>query len=334
MDIESLKGKLGCPLCNGTGTVTDEFGVSVECECVKELADENFKQRHIIAEPEDVVTPNIYGELTVDDKIRKMNLIPAGRMDDNYDSEHVRIVAMQMCAMLKKTINKDRLQNYITILDDILTGLRSRRLPKKSYLIGSNNGFGKTTFANTAIKIMASNGMKAVPYITLTELAEKWADAQEMLAARLDDSRKKLRRIEETPDMVETETGEDVEVFKNEYDWHDYVKADLAIVAFTSVREDTMWIEALTLKQLLTLRSARGLATIVTISNSLDWYMNSERVSKYIMGDILETQDTNALKKQLEKYSKSDMYNSIISLKESRLDKLEHISTNLAQIKD
>lgn len=318
-----MLGRFGCPLCNGTGTITNELGLEEECSCVREMTEEERSSSSAIS-VNTIVQPNLFGELSVNDKIIRMKLVPESRINDLFDEKHVRIVALQMCAIMKAKISKESISEYTSTLDTILTGLRARKLPKHSYIIGATNGFGKTTFANTAIKIMASNGMKAVPYISLIELAEKWATANETLARRIENKSVALRTVKDAED------DDDGSTYKSEYDWYDYVNADLAIVSLTSINEETMWIETQTLRALLEIRSRKDLATIVLTSESLDWYFNSERVGKYMMSQIIEAQATEKSKEKKEFGDKNDLAYETV---ENRLDKLTHISTFLTQLK-
>lgn len=318
-----MLGKFGCPKCNGTGIIIGDFGIEQECECVRELEFEGLEKENentvgVIAE-----APNIFGELSMNDKILKMKLVPAHRIEDSFDENHVKIVALQMCGLLKCRINTESINKYISTLSTILTNLRSRKLPDRSYIIGASNGFGKTTFANTAIKVLAANGMNTVPYISLTELAEKWADYTEALSKRLENNSRKIRKI------VEPDEDDEYNV-KNEYDWKDYVEADLAITYLTSTNEEVMWIEMQALKHLLELRGSKGRPTIVMTHESLEWYKNSERIRKYIMTSILEAQATETSREKMEFGRNELAYN----LKEKRYDKLEHISTYLIPLKE
>lgn len=320
-----MLGKFGCPLCNGTGIVIGDFGIEQECECVRQLTEEmNVDSADIkITGADKVEPPNLFGELGVNDKILKMKLVPEHRINDSFEENHVKIVAVQMCGVLKCNINADKLKKYLSVLNKILTDLRARKLPDRSYIIGASNGFGKTTFVNTAIKIMASNGMHAVPYISLTELAEKWADATELLAKRLENKGTALRRVAGAEEL-------DDDTAKDEYDWHDYVKADLVFVYLTSTNEETMWVETQVLKHLLDLRGAKGKATIVMTKESLEWYKNSDRVRKYMLMSIIEAQANDGSREKAE-FGRNEM---AYELREKRYDKLEHVSTYLVPLKE
>ncbi len=312
-----MNGKLGCPLCNGSGKVIGDFGLEVECECVREIAE---KIERMKVEPRsEIVAPNIFGEMEFEQKFRHMKLVPEHRIHDDFSSEHVKIVAVQMATRLKSNLSSVADMNkYLELLEGFLSELRCRRLPKRSYIIGASNGLGKTTFANTAIKIMASNGMKAVPYIALVELAEKWADAMARLRDRIEARGRAA--------VSKVEVDDEGEELQSVYDWEDYVNSDLAIVSLTSTNESVMLIETQCLKALLELRDAKGKPTIVFTSESLDWYMNSEVVSKYIMSHIIENNP-----KGVEPELKGKTLKTTI---EDRYDKLEHISVYFKPKKD
>lgn len=305
-----MNGKFGCPKCGGTGIITGEFGLNVECECVREMQEATGRDK--VKPLEKIVAPNIFGEMSSDEKIVRMKLVPAHRINDAFSGEHVKIVAVQMGAKLKCDLSSlADMDRYLKTLEGILAGLRSRKVPERSYIIGASNGFGKTTFANNAIKIMAANGMKAVPYISLTELAEKWTDAMVKLRDRIEYRGKKAANKFEKDDE-----GEELQV---DYDWSDYVNADLTIVYLTSTNELVMWAETQCLKTLLELRDTKGKPTIVFTSESIDWYMNSENVSKYMTSHIIEAQPDLDGKSE---FNNKALNNTV----ENRYDKLEHLS--------
>ena len=62
---------------------------------------------------------------------------------------------------------------------------------------------------------------------------------------------------------------------------------------------------------------------IVFTSESLDWYFNCERISKYMMSHIIEAQANENSRKKNEFGNKND---DVYNVMENRYDKLEHIS--------
>ena len=304
-------GRAGCEKCNGTGIVKGEFGIEVECSCVADMRAENKNSSAINTGVinNDIISTPVYGvKQATKDKLVKLGIIPEHRIKDEFNSEHSKIVLLQMCQTLKCNVNKEAFDRYIDIIETLLTGLRVGQLPRRSYIIGGCNGLGKTTFVNTAIKIMAERGMKVVPYISLSEIAYKMADDIKKAEACISNLGKNRNNIDNDGEYI----GNDIQ--RNEFTWQDYVNADLVFACLTGPQ--CMWLEMSTLDRLLQLRSMRGKATIIITDDSLEWYWNDERVGKYIMCDIMEAQMENI------KLNRNDYRN----LNEDRLDKLTHIS--------
>ena len=313
-----MQGRYGCPHCNGTGIIIGDLGIETECSCVREMEEEKNSTSNVSSAPVTPVKPVIFGEMTKEERIEIQRLVPKHRIEDDFSDKHVKIVAAQLCVKLKYNLSSVEDMNlYLSTLNELLTMLRMRQVPNKSYIIGASNGFGKTTFANTAIKIMSANGMKAVPYIGLTELAEKWATHLENIKSRIE-----LKEFKKKDKFIKDDEDEDCDI-QVEYDWGDYVNADLAIVNLTSTAEEVMWIETQTLKALLESRDKKGKPTIVFTSESLDWYFNCERISKYMMSHIIEAQANENSRKKNEFGNKND---DVYNVMENRYDKLEHIS--------
>lgn len=179
-----------------------------------------------------------------------------------------------------------RFYDYIGICESILTTIRMGQLPTRSYLIGAPNGFGKTSFVNECLITLKHNGCKVVPYISLLELAGiRVADEQ-----RLMQPYKKFKVKTDTQDVFYTEPIglEDCvkkpQLITNGYSYSEYINADCLFVSFTDIVSKD--IESHTLYQLLNIRGAKGLPTIVMISTSLVPYENDVYLKEYVWDEI------------------------------------------------
>lgn len=289
--------------CGGTGKVKGAFGVMVECSCVKEMRE----VKKIKAEQEFNRPILSVGE-AVKKKAISLGYIPEHRIEDDYSSEILLENIGKMCKQLFCGIKNDAFLEYTSTLDGILSNLRIGDLPKCSYLIGGSNGFGKTTFVNTAIKILMAQDKVVAPYKSLIEIS----DLMYKDYTRLINNRKKMYS-HQYKSLVAGEYGEEdqeeesyLDQKASQFEWRDYLRADLVFCYLTGVDNDCMWLEMSTLKKLLQLRSENGKPTIVMMAESLDWYRNNKDVRKYILNEILE-------------YDKEG----------HRYDKVKHISVSL-----
>lgn len=266
-------GKRDCAICKGNGYITGKMGIRVKCSCVNELKEiANAKKELIKEEPICDV-----GE-AVKRKAVELGYIPAHRINDEFDIDTLNKNVSEMvgnCGV--KTSDFDE---YKSLLSTILTELRVNRMPVRSYIIGGSNGFGKTTFVNTAIKIMMAYDRKVVPYKSLIEINDLMYEDYER-------AHSKLRR------EIKYEDESSLDIRATECKWKDFVEADLVMCYLTGIDDDCMWIEMSTLKRLLQLRGNKGKATIVMVAESLEWYRNNESVRKYILNEILETKNNS-----------------------------------------
>lgn len=282
-------GLKDCSKCNGDGFIKNKFGLKVECECVKEVREISRKKASLKAsEPISDIGS------AVKKKALSFGYVPEHRIEDEFS---VDVLSENIKEMVGTSgnygVNIEDLKQYGSLLSSLLTELRMNKLPTHSYLIGASNGFGKTTFVNTAIKTMIAFDRKVVPYMSLSEIAELMIEDYDM-------ARRKLNR-EKFDDESELDRKAD------ECGWKDFVNADLVFCYLTGVDKDCMWVEMSTLKRLLQLRGNKGKATIVMMSESLDWYWNEDRTRKYIMNELIEVKGAQT----------------------ARYDKLQHISVSL-----
>lgn len=224
------------------------------------------------------------GELAVNQA-----LIPPAYKDVEFDVQHVKdnVVAQARAARTKFKVRM--FGSYIRTLNDIITSIRRGNIPNCSYLIGAPNGFGKTSFVNTCLKIMLQRDWHAVPYISLSELAELRVENERKLLLGM--GLKKAIGGENEEDEPNYYYGDYKNIVKmpktitGRYSWSEYMNSDVLFCFFSTI--DSKLIESHTLKCVLDIRSAKGLPTVVFISTSLNPYTMDRNLREYVWDEIL-----------------------------------------------
>lgn len=177
-----------------------------------------------------------------------------------------------------------RLPAYTDLCLEILSTIRMKRLPGRSYLIGAPNGFGKTSFVTECLITLRRQGFKVAPYISLWELAQIKVENEHRILSPY------KRFKEDTSNYAYTEPNTTVgymkkpEIVTGRYSYSEYINADCLFVSFTDVISKE--IESHTLYQLLSIRGAKGLPTIVMISTSLEPYENDRTLKEQVWDEI------------------------------------------------
>lgn len=276
-DTGKTLGWKDCPVCKGTGYAPGKFGAKVECDCRKRLAEANkAKSEQIMDKP----------ILEVGDAIKTKAMafgyIPRHRIDDEFNMDTTVENIKAMCSEFNCGVVIKKFDELKLVLNTLITGLRVNQMPSNSYILGASNGFGKTTFVNTCIKLLMASDRKVVPYISLSEIHDLMYEDY----SRMIENRRRMYELKPEQDGAEEEYWEQ-DKKANECTWQDFVKADVVFCYLTGVEEECMWIEMSTLKRLLQLRSSKGLSTIVMMAESLDWYRNSDKIRRGILNEII-----------------------------------------------
>lgn len=211
-------------------------------------------------------------------------LIPEAYKNASFDIEKIRANIRGQYYKCNKLYKVYRFNEYASICEKILSMIRIRELPKRSYLIGAPNGFGKTSFVNECIITLRKQGFRTVPYITLWELAQIRADNEQRIT-------NPYQKFEKNGDKVVYKDRPETDEFKkkpeivtNSYSYSEYINADCLFVGFTNILSKE--IESYTLYQLLAIRGAKGLPTIVTISTSIEIYETDPLLKEYVWDEI------------------------------------------------
>ncbi len=283
----STKGKLGCPHCNGTGYVAGSWGLQTLCSCVIDQLNEQTDDQ-----PQQIthVAPDFSGTLNV----HIQNAINDGILTENdleleYSREYALKSLAERCEALHLKISKQAVMDCLDTMDGIITGLRVNQLPTKSYAIGIENGIGKTTFAITALKIAAAQGMKIVPFTDMSTLAEKYLEYSYQI---MDLHNKSKNGYLTDPTSI-----------RKKNDWRDYVEADLCFVSLTGGNANIAYLELDTLMTLLARRSDNRRPTIVLMRTPIEYYTKFDDVRKYLIKEVFSMNNKPGTYKMLERRS-------------------------------
>lgn len=225
-----------------------------------------------------------YGLTSVDrDFAVKMFVVPAAFRDASFDIEKIR-ENIKVQYQRSKMYKIYKFSSYTNICEQILSTIRMRNLPQCSYLIGAPNGFGKTSFVSECLMTLLKQGYKVAPYISLLELAQVRVDNEQRMMKPF------ARFREEDGRTIYTESNKPVayckspEIISGRYSYSEYINADCLFVHFTDVVSKD--IESHTLYQLLNIRGAKGLPTIVMMSTSLLPYESDNDLREQVWNEI------------------------------------------------
>lgn len=211
-------------------------------------------------------------------------LIPEAYKNASFDIEKIRANIRGQYYKCNKLYKVYRFNEYASICEKILSMIRIRELPKRSYLIGAPNGFGKTSFVNECIITLRKQGFRTVPYITLWELAQIRADNEQRITNPYQKFEKRGDKVVYRDRPETDEFKKKPEIVTNSYSYSEYINADCLFVGFTNILSKE--IESYTLYQLLAIRGAKGLPTIVTISTSIEIYETDPLLKEYVWDEI------------------------------------------------
>lgn len=217
------------------------------------------------------------------DQAVKERIVPEAYRDAFFDVEKIKNNIMVQYAK-SKIYRVYGFAKYTELCTSILTGLRMGKLPERSYIIGAPNGYGKTSFVTECLILLRARGYRVAPYISLWELAQIRVDNEH----RIMDPYKKFKKEDENVVYYSKNSSDDwykkPQIITNGYSYSEYINADCLFVALSDVVSKD--IESHALQQLLNIRGAKALPTIVTISTSLDPYENDKFLKEYIWDEI------------------------------------------------
>ena len=225
----------------------------------------------------------IFYELTEMDRDQAVyeGLVPESYRDAQFSVEKIK-------SNLRKHRSKTtgftvrNFGKYIDTCIGILSAIRLGKLPRRSYLIGASNGFGKTSFVDECIITLRKYDFDVVPYKSLLEIAElrkKYEDELSGVIKQEDPSSNIVSKLSNTGKIIRVKS----------YKFLDFVNASCLFTYFSSVVSKE--IESQTLEQLLRMRGVKGLPTIVMIESSIDLYKKDNGFVGRIFDSILDSNE-------------------------------------------
>lgn len=279
---------------------------SMEVVGVKEIKEEASKigisvntEKEIEKANKMELISNDYRDLAV-----RIKLIPENYRDVRFDESKIRENLREQNKRSARMYKIYRFKQYINICSEILTSLRQGVAPKRSYIIGAPNGFGKSSFVNEALIIMKQHDWVCAPYISLSELAILRTAEEQRLMRPFDARLKQMRYNIDTDEFIKQNgypeynyrnPKEPIDLVKvptvitSNYSWSEYINAKCLFVHFTDVISKDL--ESHMLYQLLSIRGAKGLPTIAMISTSLDPYVNDFTLKELVWDEIKSTKE-------------------------------------------
>lgn len=276
MSNTDIKGKAGCPLCNGTGYKNSAWGTKVLCDCVIDLLNNAEEEAAKPIQNNELVDAIKTDRAVYLQQLINEHIIAEKDINLEYSRDYALKSLASRCEALHLKISKGLVTDCLDVMDSIITTLKMGKLPTKSYAIGIENGIGKTTFATTAIKAAAASGFSVVPYIDMTTLAEKYNSYS-----------KELRYVRQQ--MTDGKNLKDTATEK--FGWSDYVNADFVATCLTGGNADIAYVELDTLLALMTRRAIQHKPTLVIMRTPVEYYIRFEDVRKYFIKEIFAIKD-------------------------------------------
>lgn len=180
--------------------------------------------------------------------------------------------------------------NYLQVVNTILSSIRKGELPAKSWLIGAPNNFGKTSFAQECVMLMHLNGWRVVPYTSLFEIGVAMAASSKLvLKPYIAQQVKQVNPNEGTPTthLRWAELSEYIkkpEAISGRFSYSEFLNADCLICYMSSI--ENREVESRVLYTVLSTRAAKGLPTVVMMQSSMDIYLNNDTIGKNIWSEI------------------------------------------------
>lgn len=268
--------------------------MGVETEDSKDTAKKIQKEAdeagiHVLKENEvDTTQHKIFYGLEEVDRNQAVyeQIIPACYKDASFDSEKIKD---NLRAAYKKddTMRIYRFNEYESVCNGILSAIRMKKLPTKSYIIGAPNGFGKTSFVVESLITLRKHGFRVAPYISLTELSYIRRDNEEKLMKPFYKSKDNDSKYGNDYYEVNKLTGyvKSPEIVTGRYSFSEYINADCLFVSLSGIVSKV--VESNMLFQLLNIRGIKGLPTIVMVSTSLKPYLEDAKYGDTIWNEII-----------------------------------------------
>lgn len=234
-----------------------------------------------------------------------LKVVPEHYKYARFEEETVKANLKSQHKKSRKAYRIYHFKDYMKTCNEILTTLRLGKVPRRSWIIGAPNGFGKTSFVNECLITSIKNNWITVPYISLSELAEIRVAEEQRLMAPFSyrattkfhlSSQDEYLTAEEMYMYTEGKRAHDIikkpMLIQSAHSWSEYINAKCLFVSFTDVISKDL--ESHVLYQLLNIRGAKGLPTIAMISTSLEPYLKDVNLKEYVWNEIIDYNDKDA----------------------------------------
>jgi len=281
---------------NTLDNVFDTMGI--ETESLKETTTKLEKSAEEVGltvhyDPEKDTNHKIFYGLTDNDREQAVieSIVPKIYRDSAFDVEKIKNNLRAEYKALNKLYSVYNFNEYIQTCNGILSAIRMKKLPTRSYIIGAPNGFGKTSFVSECLITLRKHNFRVAPYITLSELS----------TLRIEEERRMMNpffKQQEENNTYNKNEGTIVYSYNGNkgyvktpqvvigcYSYSEYINADCLFVALTN--RNSKEVESFMLKQLLNIRAIKGLPTIVTMMESLDIYTRDPNLKYLVWDEIL-----------------------------------------------
>lgn len=212
------------------------------------------------------------------------SIVPRVYKNSRFDTEKIKDNLIEQNKRNKGLYKIFKFPDYIETCNGILSAIRMKKLPNKSYLIGAPNGFGKSSFVFECLITLRRQGFKVVPYISLLELANLRVENEKRLMNPYSKYKEENGNYYYTEPNKQISYLKEPEIITGRYSYSEYINADCLFVSFTDVMNKD--IESHTLYQLLNIRGPKGLPTIAMISTSLEPYLNDLKLKEQVWDEI------------------------------------------------
>lgn len=234
-----------------------------------------------------------------------MKVVPEHYRNVKFDENSIRKNLMEQHKKSRKAYRVYHFKDYMNVCNEIITTIRSGKVPRRSWIIGAPNGFGKSSFVNECLIMALKNGWVTVPYISLSELAEiRVAEEQRLMKPFSYEASTKFYVAEQDDYLsdkqyyIYTEGKKAHDIIKkpliiqSAHSWSEYINAKCLFVHFTDIVSKDL--ESHVLYQLLSIRGAKGLPTIAMLSTSLEPYLKDMNLKEIVWNEILDYNNNDA----------------------------------------
>lgn len=241
-------------------------------------------------------------------------VIPKAYRNATFDAKMIKENLKYMFSRERRKIIN--FSGYMETCNGILSAIRMKKLPTRSYIIGAPNGFGKTSFVTECLITLRHHGFVVAPFISLRELADIRAESEKRLMTPFR-AFKESSEFDSNRDVYYTEPNVTVgyikkpEIIVGRYSFSEYINADCLFVSLSDITSKD--IETRVLYQLLSIRGAKGLPTIVLTSQSIDPYFKDKKLKTIYWDEMIAHSEREYCYDRLLHVStyKSDKYSKL-----------------------